>query len=156
MLARLEATRDEQLAEMGFPAGWPGMELAAGSDARIAEQWSLLQKAAERARRSNTSNGELIRVRMDYNQRALAALQVAVPQKAGFYGPDGRIPAHRSGLEASGLNRRHRHAHAPAEKIALNEEGLVFDEPFCCSGVRNKLPPIFLQVPQTRVGRPAR
>jgi flagella synthesis protein FlgN len=31
---------------------------------------------------------------MDYNQRALTALQVAVPQKAGFYGPDGRIPAH--------------------------------------------------------------
>jgi flagella synthesis protein FlgN len=30
---------------------------------------------------------------MDYNQRALAALQVTVPQKTGFYGPDGRIPA---------------------------------------------------------------
>ena len=93
VLAKLEATRDGLLAELGFPAGWPGMELAAGADARIAEQWSLLQKAAERARRTNTSNGELIRVRMDYNQRALTALQVAVPQKVGFYGPDGRIPA---------------------------------------------------------------
>ena len=30
---------------------------------------------------------------MDYNQRALAALQVVMLQKAGFYGPDGRIPA---------------------------------------------------------------
>ncbi|SIO11657.1 flagella synthesis protein FlgN [Burkholderia sp. GAS332] len=94
VLARLEATRDTLLGDMGLPAGRPGMELAAGADARIAEQWSLLQKAAERARRFNTSNGELIRVRMDYNQRALTALQVAVPQKAGFYGPDGRIPAH--------------------------------------------------------------
>jgi flagella synthesis protein FlgN len=93
VLARLETTRDGLLAEMGFPAGWPGMELAASADARVAEQWSLLQKAAERARRSNTSNGELIRVRMDYNQRALTALQVAVPPKVGFYGPDGRIPA---------------------------------------------------------------
>ncbi|RKR43805.1 flagellar protein FlgN [Paraburkholderia sp. BL17N1] len=92
-LAKLEATRDGLLAEMGFPAGWPGMELAASTDTRVAEQWSLLQKAAERARRCNTSNGELIRVRMDYNQRALKALQVAAPQKAGFYGPDGRIPA---------------------------------------------------------------
>ncbi|MFM0000953.1 MULTISPECIES: flagella synthesis protein FlgN [Paraburkholderia] len=92
-LAKLEATRDGLLAELGFPAGWPGMELAASTDPRIAEQWSLLQKAAERARRCNTSNGELIRVRMDYNQRALTALQVAVPQKVGFYGPDGRIPA---------------------------------------------------------------
>ncbi|RDK01798.1 flagella synthesis protein FlgN [Paraburkholderia lacunae] len=93
MLARLENERDAQLAELGFPAGWPGMELAASTDARLAAQWSLLQKAADRARRFNTSNGELIRVRMDYNQRALKALQVAVPQKTGFYGPDGRIPA---------------------------------------------------------------
>ena len=93
LLAKLESARDAQLAELGFPAGWPGMELAASTDARLAAQWSLLQNAADRARRSNTSNGELIRVRMDYNQRALTALQVAVPQKAGFYGPDGRIPA---------------------------------------------------------------
>jgi len=93
VLANLESTRDGLLAEMGFPAGWSGMELAASADARLAEQWALLQKAAERARRSNTNNGELIRVRMDYNQRALTALQVAVPQRAGFYGPDGRIPA---------------------------------------------------------------
>jgi len=93
VLARLEATRDAQLAELGFPAGWPGMELAASTDTRIAAQWSLLQKAAERARRANTHNGELIRVRMNYNERALAALQVNVPRKSGFYGPDGRIPS---------------------------------------------------------------
>jgi flagella synthesis protein FlgN len=92
-LAKLETRRDELLAEMGFPGGWAGMELAASTDERLAAQWSLLQKAAERARRFNTSNGELIRVRMDYNQRALTALQVALPQKANFYGPDGRIPA---------------------------------------------------------------
>jgi flagella synthesis protein FlgN len=94
VLAKLEAARDTQLAELGFPAGWSGMELAASTDARVAAQWTLLQKAAERARRANTNNGELIRVRMDYNQRALAALQVNVPRKANFYGPDGRIPAH--------------------------------------------------------------
>src|SRR6185437_3017308 len=58
VLATLEAARDAQLAELGFPAGWSGMELVASTDARIAEQWSLLQKAAERARRANTSNGE--------------------------------------------------------------------------------------------------
>jgi flagella synthesis protein FlgN len=92
-LAKLETTRDALLAEMDLPPGRPGMELAASTDTRLAEQWSLLQKAAERARRTNTSNGELIRVRMEYNQRALTALQVSVPKKAGFYGPDGRIPA---------------------------------------------------------------
>src|SRR5579864_8896926 len=55
-LSTLEQLRDAQLAELGFPAGWQGMELASGSDARIAAQWSLLQQAAERARRSNTLN----------------------------------------------------------------------------------------------------
>ncbi|QQC63048.1 flagella synthesis protein FlgN [Paraburkholderia ginsengisoli] len=94
VLARLEAARDTQLAELGYPAGWSGMELAASTDTRVAAQWTLLQKSAERARRANTNNGELIRVRMDYNQRALAALQVNMPRKANFYGPDGRIPAH--------------------------------------------------------------
>jgi flagella synthesis protein FlgN len=94
VLARLEAARDTQLAELGFPAGWTGMELAASTDTRVAAQWTLLQKAADRARRANTNNGELIRVRMDYNQRALAALQVNVPRKPNLYGPDGRVPAH--------------------------------------------------------------
>jgi flagellar biosynthesis protein FlgN len=93
VLARLEVARDAQLAALGFPAGWAGMELAASTDARIAEQWALLQKAADRARRTNTNNGELIRVRMEYNQRALRALRVVVPQKPNFYGPDGRISA---------------------------------------------------------------
>jgi flagella synthesis protein FlgN len=97
VLARLEAARDSQLAELGFPAGWTGMELAASTDTRVAAQWKLLQKAADRARRANTNNGTLIRVRMDYNQRALAALQVNVPRKPNLYGPDGRIPA-RNGL----------------------------------------------------------
>jgi flagella synthesis protein FlgN len=97
VLARLEAARDAQLAELGLPAGWSGMELAASADTRVATQWKLLQKAADRARRVNTNNGELIRVRMDYNQRALKALQVNVPRKANLYGPDGRVPAH-SGL----------------------------------------------------------
>ncbi|TDN67963.1 flagellar protein FlgN [Paraburkholderia sp. BL10I2N1] len=96
-LATLEKVRDTQLAELGFPSGWKGMELAAGSDTRIAAQWSLLQKAAERAQRSNTLNGSLIRTRMEYNQRALTALNVAVTtEKVGFYGPDGRIPAYSS------------------------------------------------------------
>jgi flagella synthesis protein FlgN len=97
VLARLEAARDSQLAELGFPSGWTGMELAASTDTRVAAQWTLLQKAADRARRANTNNGELIRVRMDYNQRALTALQVNVPRKPNLYGPDGRIPA-RNGL----------------------------------------------------------
>ncbi|MBC8745415.1 MULTISPECIES: flagella synthesis protein FlgN [Paraburkholderia] len=97
VLARLETARDTHLAELGFPAGWSGIELAASADERVATQWKLLQKAAERARRVNANNGELIRVRMEYNQRALKALQVSVPRKTNLYGPDGRVPAY-SGL----------------------------------------------------------
>jgi flagella synthesis protein FlgN len=93
-LSTLEKVRDTQLAELGYPAGWKGMELAVGGDARLAAQWSLLQKAVERAKRFNTTNGALIRTRMEYNRRALAALNVAVgPEKGGLYGPDGRVPA---------------------------------------------------------------
>ena len=92
-LATLEKIRDSQLAEMGLPGGWSGIELAAGRDPKLAAQWALLQQSAKRAHRSNKTNGVLIRTRMEYNQRALTALQVSVPTKAGFYGPDGRIPA---------------------------------------------------------------
>jgi flagella synthesis protein FlgN len=90
-LAKLEKIRDAQLAEMGLPAGWSGIELAAGRDPKLAAQWSLLQTSVERARRSNKTNGVLIRTRMEYNQRALDVLQVR-PPKPSFYGPDGRMP----------------------------------------------------------------
>ncbi len=91
-LSALEKQRDSQLAELGFPPGWRGMELASGADPRLATQWALLQKAAERAKRSNTTNGVLIHTRMEYNRRALDVLKGA-QHKAGLYGPDGRIPS---------------------------------------------------------------
>src|SRR6201996_8445227 len=75
-LATLEKTRDAQLAEMGLPGGWTGIELASDRDPKLAAQWSLLQQSVERARRSNKINGVLIRTRMEYNQRALDVLQV--------------------------------------------------------------------------------
>jgi len=90
-LASLEKIRDAQLAAMGLPAGRSGIELAAGRDPTLAAQWSLLQRSVVRARRSNKTNGVLIRTRMEYNQRALDVLQVR-PPKPSFYGPDGRVP----------------------------------------------------------------
>jgi flagellar biosynthesis protein FlgN len=90
-LASLEKIRDARLAEMGLPAGRSGIELAAGRDPKLAAQWSLLQRSVVRARRSNKTNGVLIRTRMEYNQRALDVLQVR-PPKPSFYGPDGRVP----------------------------------------------------------------
>jgi flagellar biosynthesis protein FlgN len=90
-IAALEKTRDAQLNALGFPGGFIGMEAAAAEDEAIAEQWALLTAAARRAKQGNNNNGVLIRTRMEYNRKTLAALQVA-PSKAGFYGPDGRVP----------------------------------------------------------------
>jgi flagellar biosynthesis protein FlgN len=89
-LASLERTRDAQLRELGFPPGRKGIELAAAADARLAEHWKLLQAVVERARRANTNNGVMIRIRMNYNQSALAILRGAT-EKASVYGPDGRM-----------------------------------------------------------------
>ncbi|WP_248320717.1 MULTISPECIES: flagella synthesis protein FlgN [unclassified Caballeronia] len=90
-ISGLEKERDAHLNALGFSGGFAGMEAAAEADTRIAEQWKLLCAAARRAKQGNNNNGVLIRTRMEYNRKALAALQVA-PSKAGFYGPDGRVP----------------------------------------------------------------
>ncbi|KND60881.1 Flagellar biosynthesis protein FlgN [Candidatus Burkholderia verschuerenii] len=90
-IAALEQERDSRLTEMGLPQGAAGMDAASAGDARITEQWALLRAAARRARQGNNNNGVLIRTRMEYNRKALAALQVS-PAKTGFYGPDGRVP----------------------------------------------------------------
>ncbi|CAN0624008.1 flagella synthesis protein FlgN [Burkholderia multivorans] len=89
-LANLERTRDAQLGALGFPAGKKGMDQAAERDARLSSHWQLLQQSAERARQANAINGMLVRIRMDYNERALSVLRSA-PAQVGFYGPDGRV-----------------------------------------------------------------
>jgi flagella synthesis protein FlgN len=91
-LASLEKARDAHLREMGLPAGWKGMELAIADDARLANQWQLLQAVVQRARRANATNGLMIRIRMNYNQNALAILRGATSRhSASVYGPDGRM-----------------------------------------------------------------
>jgi flagellar biosynthesis protein FlgN len=94
-LASLEKQRDAQLRELGLPLGLKGMELAAAADKRLANQWKLLQEVVERARRANMTNGMMIRVRMNYNEKALAILRGASSRSpaAGVYGPDGRMAA---------------------------------------------------------------
>jgi flagella synthesis protein FlgN len=94
-LALLEKQRDAQLRELGLPVGLRGMELAGADDTRLANQWKLLQEVVERARRANMTNGMMIRVRMNYNEKALAILRGASSRSAagGVYGPDGRMSA---------------------------------------------------------------
>jgi flagellar biosynthesis protein FlgN len=90
-IAGLEKQRDTHLRTLGLATGAAGMDSVSADDARIAEQWSLLRSVARRARQGNNNNGVLIRTRMEYNRKALAALQIS-PAKTGFYGPDGRVP----------------------------------------------------------------
>ncbi|KMY86068.1 Flagellar biosynthesis protein FlgN [Candidatus Paraburkholderia calva] len=90
-IAALEQERNSSLTELGLLTGTTGMDAAASGDARITEQWALLCAVARCAKDVNNSNGVLIRTRMEYNRKVLAALQVS-PAKAGFYGPDGRVP----------------------------------------------------------------
>lgn len=91
-LAALEKIRDTQLREMGLPSGSKGMELAIADDSRLGQQWQLLQAVVDRARRANSTNGLMIRVRMNYNEKALAILRGATgPAASGVYGPDGRM-----------------------------------------------------------------
>jgi flagellar biosynthesis protein FlgN len=96
-LAMLERTREGHLRERGLPAGKRGMDLAAANAARLYEQWRLLQKSAERARKLNFNNGLMIRTRMDYNRRILAVLRGTPEKASSFYGPDGKVPMY-SGL----------------------------------------------------------
>ena len=93
-LASLEKARDAQLKALGLPAGKRGMELAGADEPRLAQQWKLVQDVVERARRANMTNGLMIRVRMNYNEKALAILRGATANNtAGVYGPDGRVSA---------------------------------------------------------------
>lgn len=93
-LAALDAARDAQLQALGLPGGAKGMELASADDARLAKQWQLLRDVVDRAHRSNMTNGLMIRVRMNYNEKALAILRGAATKSASdVYGPDGRMSA---------------------------------------------------------------
>ena len=91
-LASLEKARDAELKALGLPGGKLGMDLASADEPRLAQQWKLVQEVVERARRANMTNGLMIRVRMNYNEKALAILRGAASKgTAGVYGPDGRV-----------------------------------------------------------------
>ena len=91
-LASLEKARDAELKALGLPGGKLGVELASADEPRLAQQWKLVQEVVERARRANMTNGLMIRVRMNYNEKALAILRGSASKgTAGVYGPDGRV-----------------------------------------------------------------
>ncbi len=62
--------------------------LQANSPAGLA-LWHEVRQLAEQAQRQNHLNGELIQLKMRYNQQALVALVGATQHAAGIYGADG-------------------------------------------------------------------
>jgi len=59
--------------------------------------WHDIRQLAEKAQRQNHLNGELIQIKMRYNQQALVALVGATQHAAGIYGSDGQPSLPNSG-----------------------------------------------------------
>ena len=59
--------------------------------------WQDIQKLGLQAQQMNKTNGELIQVRMRYNQQAVQALLGASAQAAGLYDPKGKTNMPGSG-----------------------------------------------------------
>lgn len=91
-LKSLADQREQYLAEQRFQPGRDGMEaFLAASPAGVALQprWRQLLALAKEARALNETNGKLINVHWQHNQKALAALTSAA-DGAMVYGPDGQ------------------------------------------------------------------
>lgn len=57
----------------------------------LGEQWTRIIDLAKMARRSNETNGRLMRTRMSYNRAALDSIRAAHGTTPNVYGSDGRI-----------------------------------------------------------------
>ena len=53
-------------------------------------KWQEVRQLAENAHRLNQTNGELIQIKLRYNQQALGALYGAAQSAAGLYGANGQ------------------------------------------------------------------
>ena len=93
LLAAAAERRNQNLAALGLDSDRLGMDawLASGSkSAGAGEDWQNLLLLAATARSQNELNGKLIQTRLQQNQRALTALNVANSQTQ-LYGPDGQV-----------------------------------------------------------------
>jgi flagella synthesis protein FlgN len=91
-LARLALSRAQLLAAQGFGSSAAAVTAWLSQlpgDVPQRASWNTLLETAARARALNAENGELIRTRLQHNQRALAVLAAASDQ-ATLYGPDGQ------------------------------------------------------------------
>lgn len=90
-LAGFARQREAALRELGLPGGRAGMSawLERGGDARQRQAWDAMLALAGEARALNETNGRLIGLHMQHNQKALNAL-LGAADLAATYGPDGQ------------------------------------------------------------------
>lgn len=86
-LESFEVQRQQVQNKLGYSVGMAGAELAA-LDAHCLPLWHALLESAQRVAQLNQLNGELIKQRIEYNQRMLNFLHEAAGQS--LYGPDGQ------------------------------------------------------------------
>ncbi len=84
-LAALEQDRYREFAGSGSTAEW--LKKNAPQSAGL---WEEIIGLAKQAQSLNRSNGDLIQIKMRYNQQALTVLIGATQHAAGLYGPDGQ------------------------------------------------------------------
>ena len=90
-LNELSRTRNALLATEGIAADRVGMEIWLDKNANqkaVAEGWNTVLSLAAKARELNQLNGELIRIRMQFNSEALEIL-LRRQNSLDLYGPDG-------------------------------------------------------------------
>jgi flagellar biosynthesis/type III secretory pathway chaperone len=90
-LATFAQARERQLADMGLTVGRNGMEawLTRLGQTGPRQAWQKLLDLASAARTLNETNGKLIALNLQHNQKALVTLMAAT-NRAMNYGPDGQ------------------------------------------------------------------
>ncbi|WP_226663063.1 flagella synthesis protein FlgN [Microbulbifer aggregans] len=86
-----ERQRRQTLQRLGYKDDRSG-DVDAAQDAGCLDQWHNLVALASEAAELNRTNGTMIGIRTESNQRLLNALQEAAGK--GLYGPDGRARNH--------------------------------------------------------------
>jgi flagella synthesis protein FlgN len=99
-LAELGRERDACLRAMGYDTTEAGVAAVTAVNAQVSAAWKSLMVAAADAKRTNETNGMLIRTRLTFTQQALTVLY-GPNQTSLLYGPDGRTSQRTSGASVT-------------------------------------------------------
>lgn len=89
-LERFETQRRQVQRRLGYDDDRAG-DARATTDAGCGALWNAIRERADQAARLNRTNGVLIGIRLEHNQRMLNFIEEAVGK--GLYGPDGQARA---------------------------------------------------------------